>query len=476
MSGDLFLHDVTSLDPATGRASGPWDITVRQGVIAAMEPAGGAPPPQGVPKCSGRNKLLLPGLVNAHTHSPLNILKGTGDVLSHPAFMWMNQADTAGRTPDEIRLVTLLGCIEHLLGGTTSLIDHFPEQGFCVRDVEAVVDAYDHAGMRALVALRIFDEPYDDIAPPGGLPPDLASDNPLRPAPLAESLSLVEEAIDACDGAGGGRIRMCPGPSNPGRCSDALLTSVQAMAERRDTPVHMHLLETRIQAELAQARFGHSMVSHLDAIGFLTDRLSCAHTIWLDDDDIALMSRRGAIAVHNPESNLKLGSGICPVAKMLAAGMTVALGTDGASTNDNLDVHEVMRVAIMLQRPFEADRSLWPTAGDALRMATTSGAAAMRRPGLGTLSIGAPADFVLHDLDTPFWTPFADPLAQLVFGASGATVHTVVVAGRPLVEDGRLTAFDPAPILAEARSIARHLSVRNAKLHGLVARVAASFP
>jgi 5-methylthioadenosine/S-adenosylhomocysteine deaminase len=476
VSADLFLQDVTSLDPATGRASGPWDITVRQGVITAMEPSGRAPPPQGVPNRSGRDKLLLPGLVNAHTHSPLNLLKGTGDVLSHPAFMWMNQADTVGRTPDEIRLVTLLGCIEHLLSGTTSLIDHFPEQGFSVREVEAVVDAYEHAGMRALVALRMFDEPYDDIAPPGGLPVELEENNPLRPPPLSESLALVEEAIGALDGAGGGRVRLCPGPSNPGRCSDALLTSVQAMAERRDTPVHVHLLETRIQAELASARYGRSMVAHLDEIGLLTNRLSCAHTIWLDRDDIALMSERGAIAVHNPESNLKLGSGISPVSRMLAAGMTVALGTDGASTNDNLDMHEVMRIAVMLQRPFEADRSRWPTAGDALRMATTSGAAAMRRPGLGTLAVGAPADFVLHDLDTPFWTPLTDPLAQLVFGASAATVHTVVVAGRVLVEEGRFTAFDPAPILAEARSLSRHLSARNAKLRNLVGRVAASFP
>jgi cytosine/adenosine deaminase-related metal-dependent hydrolase len=123
------------------------------------------------------------------------------------------------------------------------------------------------------------------------------------------------------------------------------------------------------------------MVAHLDRMGLLTDRLSTAHTIWLDDDDIALFAERGAIPVHNPESNLKLGTGISPIARMLSAGVIVALGTDGASTNDNLDMHEVMRLAVVLQRPGEPDRSRWPTAIDALRMATVSGGKAMHCAG-----------------------------------------------------------------------------------------------
>jgi hypothetical protein len=171
----------------------------------------------------------------------------------------------------------------------------------------------------------------------------------------------------------------------------------------------MHLLETEVQASIAKKRYGRSMVHHLDTLGLLTDRLSTAHTIWLDDDDIALMAARGSIPVHNPESNLKLGTGIAPIAKMLHAGVTVALGTDGASTNDNLDMHEVMRLALMLQRPGEPDRSRWPKASDAIAMATVSGGKAMRCAGLGTLVPGAPADLVLHDLRAPSWIPLNDP-------------------------------------------------------------------
>jgi cytosine/adenosine deaminase-related metal-dependent hydrolase len=413
----------------------------------------------------------MPGLVNAHMHSPLNVLKGTGDCLSHPAFMWRNQADTAGRTPDEVRLSALLGCIEHLLAGTTAVVDHFPEQNFSEADVDAVVDAYRMTGMRAMIALRIFDEPYSDIEPPGGYPSDFAIDNPLAPPPLERTLALVESCIERHDGAADGRIRICPAPSNPMRCSDDLLRAVATIAARYDTSVHMHLLETAIQATIAKARYGRSMVQHLDVLGLLTDRLSTAHTIWLDDHDIALMAARGSIPVHNPESNLKLGAGISPVAKMLHAGVTVALGTDGASTNDNLDMHEVMRLALMLQRPFEPDRSRWPKVSDAIAMATVSGGKVMRCAGLGTLVPGAPADLVLHDLRAPFWTPLNDPATQLVFGGSGATVDTVIVDGKLIVEGGHIVAFDMQPILAEVRGLVRRQQDRGRNLQGWAARM-----
>jgi cytosine/adenosine deaminase-related metal-dependent hydrolase len=175
--------------------------------------------------------------------------------------------------------------------------------------------------------------------------------------------------------------------------------------------------------------------------------------------------------VHNPESNLKLGTGISPVGKMLRAGVTVALGTDGASTNDNLDMHEVMRLALMLQRPGEPDRGLWPTAAQGLAMATVSGGKVLRRPGLGTLKAGAPADLVLHDLTAPSWIPLNDPLAQIVFGASGATVDTVIVDGSVVVESGKITAFDMQPILAEVRDLVQNQRARNSGLQGWAVRM-----
>jgi 5-methylthioadenosine/S-adenosylhomocysteine deaminase len=213
------------------------------------------------------------------------------------------------------------------------------------------------------------------------------------------------------------------------------------------------------------------MVQHLDKLELLTERLSTAHTIWLDGDDIALFAERGSIPVHNPESNLKLGTGISPIAKMLRAGVTVALGTDGASTNDNLDMHEAMRLALMLQRPGEPDRNAWPKAIDAVRMATEAGGKAMRCAGLGTLQAGAPADLVLHDLRAPSWIPLNDPLTHLVFGASGATVDTVIVDGKVLVEGKKIVAFDMEPILNEVRDLVRHQRERNHDLQAWATRI-----
>jgi 5-methylthioadenosine/S-adenosylhomocysteine deaminase len=463
MSPNLLIRDVLVADPESTDPAERKDILVADKRIAAIA-IGGTANDSAAQVIEGRDRLLIPGLINAHTHSPLNILKGTGDVLSHPAFMWRNQADTAGRTPDEIRLCALFGCIEHLLNGTTTVIDHFPEQGFDIDCVEAVVDAYRIAGMRAVIALRIFDEPYTDIEPAGGLPQELTVANPLAPPPLSESLELVEEAIRRFDGSADGHIRICPAPSNPMRCSDALLAGVCDMAERHDTPVHMHLLETAIQAKIARQRYGTSMVKHLDDIGLLGPRLSTAHTIWLDGADIALMAERGAVPVHNPESNLKLGAGISPIAKMLRAGVAVALGTDGAGTNDNLDLHDVMRLSVMLQRPSEANRKNWPTARDAFRMATINGGRAVRVPELGRLAVGAPADFALHDLSTVSWTPLNDVVSQLVFAASGATIDTVIVGGHVLVANRRITSFDAEPVVAAVRGLVQHLRARNSAL------------
>jgi 5-methylthioadenosine/S-adenosylhomocysteine deaminase len=475
MSSKLVIKDalVVSAEPDQNRARA--DVMVEQGRISAVVDAGTAST-AGATIIDGRDRLLMPGLVNAHTHSPTNVLKGTGDSLSHPAFMWRNQADTAGRTPDEIRLSALLGCIEHLLAGTTAVIDHFPEQGFSAADVDAVVDAYRMTGLRATVALRIFDEPYTDIEPPDGYPSDIVMHNPLAPPPLEQTIALVEQSIKRHDGSADGRIRICPAPSNPMRCSDDLLSAVADIAERYDTAVHMHLLETAVQARIARKRYGRSMVQHLDTLGLLNDRLSTAHTIWLDDDDIALMAARGSIPVHNPESNLKLGTGISPIAKMLHAGVTVALGTDGASTNDNLDMHEAMRLALMLQRPGEPDRSRWPKASNAIAMATVSGGKAMRCAGLGMLAPGAPADLVLHDLRAPSWIPLNDPATQLVFGGTGATVDTVIVDGKLIVQGGRIVAFDMEPILAEVRGLVQRQRDRSRDLQRWAARVEEMVP
>jgi len=218
------------------------DVLVEAGRIAAVGALAPEIKARAARVVDGRGKLLAPGLVNAHTHSPMNLCPGTLDGANHPAFMWLSQRDTANRAPREVYISAMLGATQMLLTGTTAVIDNFPEQGFDIEDVEAVVAAYRDSGMRAVIALRLFDEPYDDI---------LAGRhgarfrNPLEARSLAHQRRVVEESIARWHGLDG-RIQIYPAPSNPARCSDALLEMSLELAQRHDLGIHTHLLETRV--------------------------------------------------------------------------------------------------------------------------------------------------------------------------------------------------------------------------------------
>lgn len=440
------------------------DIAIEGNRIAAV---GGNLRIPGGKVIEGADLLAVPGFVNGHYHSPLSILRGTAEGLSHPAFMWQNQADTAGRTPEEITLSALLGGAEMLASGTTAVMDHFPEQGFDVRHVAAVARAYETLGMRAAIALRVFDGTYDDIIPPQGLPPALAQRNPLDAPRLADTLAVLEEAVHAFHRPQG-LLRVFPAPSNPGRCSDELLVACDTLARRKGLGVHTHLLETEVQTRIAQQRYGTTMVRHMDRLGIVSPRLSCAHTIWIDEADIALLAERGATVVHNPESNLKIGAGVMPLPLMRRKGLRVALGTDGASTNDNLALHEAMRLALILHRPGEPDRRRWLTVSDALDMATVAGAEALQYAELGALAPGQLADIVLYDLNDLRWAPCNDPAQHLVFAETGGAVHTVIVDGRVLVDAGRLTTVDVKALAKEARGVLGAIRGRNRELQSAI--------
>lgn len=429
----------------------------------------------------GRRFLAMPGLVNAHTHTPGALSAGTQDSASHPAFMWLNQADTSGRTPREVYVSAMLNSTQMLLGGITTSIDHFPAQNFGPEDVAAVVTAYRDSGMRTVLGLRVFDDDFGDIFPsdrplPADLAKDLARIRPLPPKPLAETRGLIEDAIRLYHRPEQ-RVSVFPAPTNPVRCSDELLTMCRELAERHDLGIHTHLLESKVQTSLAQRRYGRTMVQQLERLGLLSPRLSCAHTIWIEDEDIERLAASGTVVVHNPESNLKLGTGIAPIAKMLAAGVTVALGTDGSVTNDNLVLHEAIRLAAMLGRVAERERGKWVTARQALAMATEGGAKAVRMSGsIGRIQAGYRADVVLYDLDTPAWTPFNDPVQQMVFAETGSSVHTVIVDGALVVEDREVKAFDAAAIIAEAKPMLQTIRGRNSDLYRFARRMGELFP
>ncbi|HWK97437.1 MAG TPA: amidohydrolase family protein [Pseudolabrys sp.] len=469
---------IVCLDQA-GTVYAGGDILIEDDIIVAV----GAVPSEMASRATrvvdARNRIVFPGLVNGHSHSPLAYAKGAYDLANHRAALWMFQAFTAGRTRDEIYASTLLNCIEMLLTGTTAVIDHFPEQGFMLDDVEPVVAAYRDCGMRAIVALRIFDEPYRDIYPPDGefspeLTQALKANDPLAVKPAKELLALCEAAIDRHHGRDG-MIQIAPAPSNPMRCTDELLRGCQDLAVRRDTIVHCHLLETAVQGRIAQQRYGTTMVRHLDGIGVLTDRLSCAHTIWIDQDDIELMAARRSIVVHNPESNVRGGSGIAPIARMIKAGVPVAIGADGSPSGGNQALQHSMRLATIIGRPQTADLKQWVQTRDVMRMATEGGAIAMGLQGkIGALASGYRADLALYDLRSPWWTPLNDPVHQYVYCETGSSVTDVMIAGRWVVESRAIKTFDAGAVLAEAGAIFARIQERNAGLMKLSSALAAA--
>jgi cytosine/adenosine deaminase-related metal-dependent hydrolase len=428
-----------------------------------------------------RRFMAVPGFVNAHTHTPGAFSAGTQDCASHPAFMWLNQADTSGRTPREVYVSAMLNAAQMLLGGITTSLDHFPAQNFGPEDVAAVVEAHRDSGMRTVLGLRVFDDDFGDIFPADRpLPADLARDleriKPLPPKPLPETRKLLEDSIRLYHRPEE-RVSVFPAPTNPVRCSDELLVMCRDLAERYDLGIHTHLLESKVQTALAQRRYGRTMVQQLEHLGLLSPRLSCAHTIWIEQEDIERLAASGTVVVHNPESNLKLGTGIAPIARMLAAGVSVALGTDGSVTNDNLVLHEAIRLAAMLGRVAEGSRSKWVSARQALAMATEGGARAVRLPErIGRIQAGYRADLVLYDLDTPAWTPFNDPVQQMVFAETGSSVHTVIVDGEVVVEDRRIKAFDADAIIAEAKPMLRAIRGRNRELYSFARRMSEIFP
>ncbi len=476
MTGTIFIRGAEAVLLGGGaERRGRSDILIEDGLIAAI--GADLAPPTGALIVDGRGKLVAPGLVNAHWHSPMQLSPGTADRMNHKVFMWENQVDTAARSQEEIYVSAVLGCLAMLKSGTTSVIDHFPEQGFGIEDVATVVSAYRDCGMRAVVALRIFDGEYSDILPtpdriPAELAAALAAGNPLAPRPLRETLALVEACIAAFDHAAG-RIRIFPAPSNPVRCSDDLLVAVEDLAVRFDTGVHCHLLETRTQVALAAGRYGTTQVEHMAEIGAFSGRWSCAHCNWVSDAEIAIMAELGAVAVSNPESNLKIGSGVPPIPKLLATGVPVALGNDGVSTNDNLILQDAMQLAAILHRPSEPDRRRWVTDGDAIAMATTGGARAMREDRVGRIEPGFKADLVLYDLAAPWWVPLNDPAQQFVFGERGGSVVTVIVDGKVVLEDGRPLTIDETAIVAAARTILPRVRARNGGIRTIADAVAA---
>ncbi len=395
-----------------------------------------------------QHSIAIPGLINAHLHSNESFEQGMSEKL--PLELWRLRTYPAFGVPplteEDYYLRALMFGILSIRAGVTTVQDDVINMACTPASVDGVCRAYRDLGLRAWVTTSIGDrtlvESHAFLAETltGGLNNVMGG---AAPPPAPAQIELFERNHDRWDGTDNGRIRINIAPRGPQRCSTDLLRRSVATSERYGCAIHTHVLETRPQAVMAQREYGCSMIAHLADIGFLGPRLTINHGIWLTDDDIALLGKHGCAVTHNPLSNLKLGSGICRVRDLLAAGIDVALGTDGLATSDTADMIGVLRLATMLQSPESPAFDQWIAAHDGFRMATGGGAASgLMGDELGVLEVGRKADIVLLDRRHWGFIPLHDPITQLAYSAMPDAVQTVIVDGRIVMLDRTIQTID----------------------------------
>ena len=382
--------------------------------------------------------LLAPGLINAHCHAAMSLLRGAADDL--PLERWLHERiwPMEAELVDEafVQTGTRLAIAEMLLGGTTTCVDMYFYS-------HAVARAFLAAGMRGVLALPVID-----------FPTRYAAD---ADAYIAVGLLVRDEFADEA------LLSFALAPHAPYTVSDATFTRVLAFANELGLPVHTHLQETAQEVKDAIAQSGERPTARLARLGALGPDFFAAHCVHLNDADIETLARHGASVVHCPSSNLKLASGLAPIAQMLAAGVNVALGTDGAASNNRLDMFEEMRLAALIGKVQANDASA-VNAAQAFTMATLGGA---RATGLshitGSLEIGKAADLLALSLQSPGLTPLFDPISHFVYAATRADVSDVWIAGAQRVKDHELTGTS-AHTMSELAPSIRNISERVAAL------------
>ena len=448
-----------------GHRGEPGDVLLEGDMIRAVGPPGLAAPPD-AESIDARDRLLLPGLVNAHTHAHGALGKGlAGDRWSLELLLHANPSINAERTLEDKRLGAMLSAVEMIRKGSTACFDLFVEFPLPTVDgVCAVAEGYREVGLRAVVAPMVSDRTLY-AAIPGLLDacPDAERERlrRMQAAPTETILATCTEVLRRWP-FDRGRLRPGLGPTIPLHCSDELLTGCRDLAREWQAPLQTHLAESRTQALAGRTRYGRSLTAHLDGLGLLGPGFSAAHAIWIDDEDIRRLADRGAAVAHNPLSNLRLGSGIAPVHALHAAGVRMAIGTDGANTSDSQSVFEALRLAAYLSRVRSGDAREWLTVDDVLRMATEGGAALLGFPHIGRIAEGYQADIVFLDLTHVSYVPLHDVLLQVVNGESGLAMDAVMIGGRWVLRGGRMLTVDEARLRSRVAEAVERLAVATA--------------
>jgi 5-methylthioadenosine/S-adenosylhomocysteine deaminase len=380
-----------------------------------------------------RGRAVIPGLINGHTHVPMTLFRGIADDLDLNEWLtkFIFPAEAKNVTEDFVRAGTQLGLAEMIRGGTTTYCDMYYFE-------DAIADETARAGVRGVLGETVIDFPV--------------ADNKT----WADAMRYAESYVSKWRNHP--LVTPAIAPHAPYTVSDAHLREVRAFSDRTGAPVLIHVSETRKEVEDISKQKGARPVEYLAGLGFLSARTVAAHTVHINDKEIALLKDSGVGSVHNPESNMKLASGVAPVPQMLRAGVALGLGTDGAASNNDLSMWEAMDAAAKLHKLHSNDPRV-VTAEEALMLATVGGARALHmEKEIGSLEVGKRADLVVVDLDGLHQTPRYSIYSHLVYATKSSDVRTVVVEGRVLMRDRRLLTLNEELIKTRARALRERIS------------------
>ena len=406
----------------------------------------------------GTGKLLMPGLINGHFHSPGSFNKGALDDMPLELFMLYEVPpfDCPPTPPRMHYLRTLLGAVEMLKVGVTAVHDDPFYVPYVTEELtNATMQAYADAGIRATVSINMPNvieyEKYPFLF-------DLLSDDfRLRmrhavPMTSDELISIYRRFIGSWHNQCDGRLRTSVSCSAPQRVTPQYLHALSDLSAEFDIPYNMHILETRLQRVLGEHLFGKSLVRYVRDQGVLTKRALVIHAIWVDESDMDILAESGCSVAHNPLCNLKLGSGIMPFRALTDRGINICLGSDEMCSDDSVNMWNVAKLGGLVHKITDPDYGRWPTATEILSCATTNGARAMGlENSVGSITVGQQADLILVDLDAFPFTPLNDLRRQLVFCESGTSVRLTMVAGKIVAANGRLTTIGEDDLRAEIR-------------------------
>lgn len=378
---------------------------------------------------NGKDKFAVPGFVNTHTHASMTLLRSYADDLA--LMDWLNNhiwPVEAKMVEKDIRVGGELAVLEMIKSGTTAFLDMYGPY------LESVIDVTVKAGIRGVFSR----------GPIGFIP--------------GQDKVLDENAVmyKNYNGTADGRITVAMGVHAPYTCPPEFCEKAAGLAKDNGMHMHIHMSETQDEINQMQEKYGKRPFKYIEETGLFDVPAIAAHCVWLDDEDFAIMKKHNIAVAHNPASNMKLASGIAPVPRMLKEGITVGLGTDGTSSNNNLDMLEEIRLAAILHKVNELDPLSVPAA-EALKMGTETGAKAIWLDDTGVIAPGKKADIVLYDLNRPEWCPRHNLVSLLVYSASSASADTMICNGKVIMEKGKVLTMDEERILHEAQEAAMAL-------------------